>query len=145
MQFVLSPNDTLLGSEHGQSVAPTRLAMPHLAQEIFILSPNSSLNCYALKDTPKGILTLARNSPVMISTRGLRYTLPLLGVANPLLATQLPPNTSNYIQSSFNEQPLKRQRGLRSKYRISIQDILEHLKSKDTCTIVMMRQSSTFK
>ena len=73
------------------------------------------------------------------------YTLPLLGVANPLLATQLPPNTSNYTQSSSNERPLKRQRGLRSKYRINIQDILEHLKSKDTCTIAMMRQSSTFK
>ena len=35
--------------------------MPHLAQVIFILSPDSSLNCYALEDTPQGILTLARD------------------------------------------------------------------------------------
>ena len=32
-----------------------------------------------------------------------------------------------------------------SKYIINIQDILGHLKSKDTCTISMIRQSSTFK
>ena len=126
-------------------VVPTKLAMPHLAQVIFILSPDSSLNLYALEDTPRDIFTLARDSRVMIMTKGLRYTLPLLGVANPLLATQLPSNTSNYTQSSSNERPLKRQRGLRSKYRIIIQDILEHLKSKDTCTIAIMRQSTTFK
>ena len=39
----------------------------------------------------------------------------------------------------------KRQNGSRLKCRIDIQDILEHLKSKDTCTITMMRRSSTFK
>ena len=125
-------------------VAPTRLTMLHLAQVIFILSLDSSLIRNALEDTPQGIFTLARDSRVMIPIRGLRYTLPLLGVVNPLLATQLPLNTSNYTQSSSNERPLKRQHGLRSKYRISIQDILEHLKSKDTCPIAMMRQSSTF-
>ena len=126
-------------------LGPTRLAMSHLAQVIFILSPYSSLNLYALEDTPQYIFTLARDSRVMIPIRGLRYTLPLLGVVNPLLTTQLPLNTSNYTQSSSNERPLEGQHGLRSKYRISIQDILEHLKSKDTCTIAMMRQSSTFK
>ena len=73
------------------------------------------------------------------------YTLPFLGVVNPLLATQLSSNTLNYTQSSSNERSLKGQHGLRSKYKINIQDILEHLKSKDTCTIAMMRQSSTFK
>ena len=139
MQFVLLPNYTLLGSAHGQCVAPTRLAMPHLAQVIFDLVPRSSLNRYALEDTPQSILTLARDSRVMIPIRGLRYTLPLLGVANPLLATQLPSNTSNYTQSSSNERPLERQHGLRSKYKISFQDILKHLKSKDICTIAMMR------
>ena len=33
---------------------------------------------------------------------------------------------------------------MKSKYRISIQDILEHPKSNDTCTIAMMRLPSTF-
>ena len=36
-----------------------------------------------------------------------------------------------------------RQQGMKSKHRINIQDILEHLKSKDTCTIAMTRLSST--
>ena len=34
----------------------------HLAQVIFILSPDSSLNLYALEDTPQDIFTLARDS-----------------------------------------------------------------------------------
>ena len=72
------------------------------------------------EDTPQVIFTLARDSRVMIPTRGLRHTLSLLGVANPLLDTQLPPNTSNYTQSLSNERSLEGKNGLRSMYRINI-------------------------
>ena len=78
----------------------------------------------------------------MISIRVLRYTLLLSGVVNPLLATQLSLNTSSYTQSLPYEKPLLRQSGSNSKYRISIQDTIEHLKS--TCTIAMMRLSLMF-
>ena len=49
MQFVLSPFYTLLGLEHGQCVAPTRIAMPHLAQVIFgkrAGKQNKNMNCF---------------------------------------------------------------------------------------------------
>ena len=107
MQFVFSPNYTPLGLEHGQCVVPTRLVTPHLAQVIQILSPNSLLISYAPKDTLHGISTMVRDSQVMILTRGHKYTLLILGVANPLLVTQLPSNTSNCTRSSPYEQPLK--------------------------------------
>ena len=43
----------------------------------------------------------------MILTRGHRYILPLLGVVNPLLATQIPLNTLSCIQLSPYEQHLE--------------------------------------
>ena len=75
----------------------------------------------------------------MISTISLGYTILLSEVVNPLLATQLPLNTLSYTQSSPYEQPILRQQGSKSKYRISIQYTIKHLKSKDTCIIAMIR------
>ena len=74
-----------------------------------------------------------------------RYTLPLLGVANALLVeysiTFLHLKLYPIITLRATS---RRKQGMKSMYRINIQDILEHLKFMDTCTITMMRLSSTF-
>ena len=106
MQFVISSIYTPLDSEHGQCVAPTKLAMPHLAQVIFDLVPKLIFHqLYIPEDTLHGIFTLAKDFRVMIPTRGHMFTLPLLGVVNPLLATQSPLNTLSYTRLSSKERP----------------------------------------
>lgn len=55
---------------------------------------------------------MARGFRVRIPIKGYKYTLPLLRLVNPLLATQLPSNTLRYTQLPSYEQPLERQQGM---------------------------------
>ena len=138
MQFILSPIYTPLGSEHGQGVAPIRLDTPRLARVILYLSIDSLLFNHTLEDTLNGIFTLARDFRVMTPTRGHRYTLLLLGVVGYSITFEYLKRYPIITLRATSE----RQQRMKSKYNINIQDILKHLKSKDTCTIAMMRQSS---
>ena len=122
MQFVISSIYTPLSLEHGQCVAPTRLATPHLAQVMFDLVPNSLLIGYANEDTLHGISTMARDFRVMIKAH--RYSLPLLGVVNPFLVTQSPSSTSSYSRLSSKERPsrgnMDRGQSIESSSKISL-------------------------
>ena len=77
--------------------------------------------------------------------RVYRYTLPLFGSGESFVGYSITFEHLKLYSILIQRVTSKRQHGLRSKYIISIQDILEHLKSKDTCIIAMMRQSSTSK
>ena len=131
-------------TKHGQSVALTILATPHIAQVILDLVLGLITHELCTQRHSSWHFHYGRDSQVMISTRGHRYTLPLLGVVSFVGY----PITFEYLKlylTITQRATSKTQHGLRLKDIINIHDILEHLKSKNTCSIAMMRQSTTYK